>query len=115
MVIDIIKKNIPSLERVHNDKKCILCLKGRIENIQAELRIANEKYMMYLKIVDAREQFSQAEIAELCSLFSGQTIDEEPRRKYKYWSSVYNMSLPNSIRQSAAMLAKKMYSNLIKA
>lgn len=114
MIIDIIKKNIPSLERVHNDKKRILCLKGRIENIQAELRIANEKYIMYLKIVDAREQFSPPEFAELSSLFSDQSTDGDPRIKYKYWSSVYNMSLPNSIRQSAAMIAKKMYSNLLK-
>lgn len=115
MIIDLIRKNVPSLEQVEKDKKSILCLKGKIENIQAELRIANEKYMMYLKLVDGKEQFSQIEFAELSSLFSGQAVEGNPRNRYKYWSSVYNISLPNSIRQSAAMLAKKMYSDLLKA
>ena len=59
-----------------------------------------------MKIVDAKEQFSQTEFAELCSLFSGQFTDGNPRNRYKYWSSIYNMSLPNSVRQYAAMLAK---------
>ena len=115
MVVDLIRKNIPSLEQVHNEKNRILRLKGKIENIQAELSIANEQYIMYLKLVDAKNQFSQTEFAELSSLFSGQTTDGDPRIKYKYWSSVYNMSLPNSIRQSAAILAKKMYSILLKS
>ncbi len=114
MVIDLIKSNVPSIEQVQKDKNHILCLKGKIEKIQAELRLANDKYMMYMKIVDAKEQFSQAEFTELCSLFSGQTTDGNPRNKYKYWSSIYNMSSTNSIRQNAAMLAKRMYSELLK-
>lgn len=114
MVIDLIKSNIPSIEQVQKDKNRILCLKGKIEKIQAELRLANDKYMMYMKIVDAKEQFSQAEFTELCSLFSGQTTDSNPRNRYKYWSSIYNMSSTNSIRQNAAMLAKRMYSELLK-
>ena len=114
MVIDLIKTNIPSLEQVQKNKKRVLCLKEKIENIQAEFRTVNEKYMMYLKLVDAKEQFSKTEFAELCSLFSGQITDGNPRNKYKYWSAVYNMSPANSIRQNAAMLAKKMYSELLK-
>lgn len=114
VVIDLIKSNIPSLEQVQNDKNCIFALKGKIEKIQAELQLANDQYIMYMKIVDAKEQFSQTEFAELCSLFSGQITDANPRNRYKYWSSIYNMSLPNSVRQSAAMLAKRMYSELLK-
>lgn len=112
MIIDLIRKNVPSLEQVKKDENCILRLKEKIENIQNELQIANKKYMMYLKLVDGKDQFSQTEFAELCSLFSGQAIEGNPRDRCKYWSSVSNMSSPNSIRQSAAMLAKKMYSDL---
>lgn len=115
MVIDLIKTNIPSLEQVQNDKKRLLYIKGKIERIQAELRTANEKYLMYLKLVDAKDQFSQVEFAELCSLFSGQAVDGEPHKRYKYWSSICNMSLANSIRQNAAILAKRIYSELLKA
>ncbi len=114
IVIDLITSNIPSLEQVQKDKNRILCLKGQIEGIQAELRLANDKYIMYMKLVDAKEQFSQTEFAELCSLFSGQSIHDNPHSRYKYWSAVYNMSSTNSIRQNAAMLAKRMYSNLLK-
>lgn len=114
VVINLIKSNIPSLEQVQNDKNRIFCLKGKIEKMQAELQLANDQYIMYMKIVDAKEQFSQTEFAELCSLFSGQFTDGNPRNRYKYWSSIYNMSLPNSVRQYAAMLAKRMYSELLK-
>ena len=69
---------------------------------------------MYMKLVDAKAQFSQTEFTELCSLFSGQAIEANPRNRYKYWSSIYNMSSVNSIRQSAAMLAKRIYSELLK-
>ena len=114
LVIDLIRSNIPSLEQVQKDKKRILYLKGKIEKIQAELRFTNDKYIMYMKLVDAKAQFSQTEFTELCSLFSGQAIEANPRNRYKYWSSIYNMSSVNSIRQSAAMLAKRIYSELLK-
>lgn len=114
LVIDLIRSNIPSLEQVQKDKNRILYLKGKIEKIQAELRFTNDKYIMYMKLVDAKAQFSQTEFTELCSLFSGQAIDGNPRNRYKYWSSIYNMSSVNSIRQSAAMLAKRIYSELLK-
>lgn len=114
LVVDLIRSNIPSLEQVQKDKNRILYLKGKIEKIQAELRFTNDKYIMYMKLVDAKAQFSQTEFTELCSLFSGQAIDGNPRNRYKYWSSIYNMSSVNSIRQSAAMLAKRIYSELLK-
>lgn len=114
MVIDLIQSNIPSLEQVQKDKNRILCLKGKIENIQTELQFANDKYIMYMKLVDAKAQFSQTEFEELCSLFSGQDTDGNPRNRYKYWSSIYNMASANSIRQHAAMLAKRIYSELLK-
>ena len=114
VVVDLVKSHIPSLEQVRSDKERILRLKAKIETLQVELRTANEKFLMYLKIVDAREQFSSAEFSELCALFSGQTTDCDPRRGYKYWSSVYNMSLANSVRQKTAMLAKRIYSELLK-
>ena len=114
LVIDLIRSNIPSLEQVQKDKNRILYLKGKIEKIQAELRFTNDKYIMYMKLVDAKAQFSQTEFTELCSLFSGQAIEANPRNRYKYWSSIYNMSSVNSIRQSAAMLAKRIYSELLK-
>lgn len=114
MVIDLIRTHIPSVEQVQNSKKRIFCLKSKIENTQAELRMANEKYIMYLKIVDAKQQFSQTEFTELCALFSGQYTSGNLREKYKYWASVYNMSSANSVRQKAAMLAKKMCSELLK-
>lgn len=114
VVVGLVKSNIPSLEKVRDDKKRILCLKAKIEQMQTELRLSNEKFMMYMKVVDAREQFSNVEFSELCALFSGQATNCEPRKGYKYWSSVYNMSLANSIRQKTAMLAKRIYSELLK-
>ena len=65
--------------------------------------------MTYQKVTSNKEQFTNDEFDELCSLFAGKVINIDYRYRYKYWSSVYNMSVPNSIRQLAAKNAKNIY------
>lgn len=114
IVVELIKAHIPSVETAASEQERIFTLKKKVDNLQQKLSLANEKFIMYQKLVDTKEQVTNEEYKELCSLFSDQPTDCNPRLRYKYWSSVYNMSPVNSIRQNAAKLARKLYSELIK-
>lgn len=114
IVIDLIKNHIPSVENAAREHERIFTLKKKVDDLQVKLSLANEKFIMFQKLVDTKEQLTNEEYKELCSLFSDQPTDCNPRLRYKYWSSVYNMSPVNSVRQNAAKLARKLYSELIK-
>jgi hypothetical protein len=70
--------------------------------------------MSYQKVISAREHFSQDEFNELCSLFAGQSIENNSIERYKYWSAAYNMSPTNSIRQQVSKIARNKYMEQLK-
>lgn len=114
IMIKLISLNIPSLATVKKDKENIIKLKIELENIQNELKIVNDSYMSYQKVISAREHFSQDEFNELCSLFAGQSIENNSIERYKYWSAAYNMSPTNSIRQQVSKIARNKYMEQLK-
>lgn len=114
IMIKLISLNIPSLATVKKDKENIIKLKIELENIQNKLKIVNDSYMSYQKVISAREHFSQDEFNELCSLFAGQSIENNSIERYKYWSAAYNMSPTNSIRQQVSKIARNKYMEQLK-
>lgn len=108
-VLDLINKNVPSLEQVLIEKSKIENIRIKIDEIKNKLRKVNDSFMTYQKVTNNKEQFTNDEFDELCSLFAGKVINIDYRNRYKYWSSVYNVSTPNSIRQLAAKNAKNIY------
>ena len=115
LLIHLIQSHIPSLEKCVKDKNRVADFKYKIEKMQAALSLMNDKFILYRKIVAAKEQFSQAEFDELSSLFSDQSVGENPRARYKYWAAVANSSMANSLRQNAAKSAKKIYAESLNA
>ena len=111
----IISSNMPSLSDVKRDKEILAGLKNELESIKAELKVVNESYMAYQKIVAAREFFNEKEFKELLSLFAGQSIVFDCIERYKHWAAVYNMSPANSLRQQVAKNAKEKYMLMIKS
>jgi len=114
IMIKLVSLNIPSLSTIRKDKENLTKLKIELETIQNEIKIVNESYMSYQKVIASREHFSQDEFNELCSLFAGQTIDNNSIERYKYWSATYNMSPTNSIRQQVSKIAKNKYMERLK-
>lgn len=110
----LVNENIPSIEHIRREKERFQNLKIELESLQHELRIVNDSYMTYQKVISSKDQFSQTEFDELCSLFSGQPVEGNISAKYKYWKGVSNMAAINSVRQQAALIAQNKYIQLIK-
>lgn len=114
-VIDLIEEHIPSVQQVKAQHDDIFRLKNCLEQISERLRIVNDYFMTYQKVVACKEQFSSSEFDELCALFSGQDVVSDLRLRYKYWTSVLNTSTPNSIRYFAANVARSRYLEFLKS
>lgn len=111
-LIGLLKENIPSLQQVKTQKEAIYELRKQLEQISERLRLVNHSYMAYQKVTTSKELFSNTEFDELCILFSGQKVSLDPHLRYKYWTSVLNTSLANSVRQYVANVARGRYSEL---
>lgn len=112
MVIDLIDRNIPDMDSILQMKEKILSIKHRIEDLQSEMADINDCYLAYQKTLSARNQFSENEFDELTDLLNGKVINCDCRQRQSYWSAIFNMSAPNSIRQIVAGIAKKRYNKL---
>lgn len=112
MVIDLIDRNIPDMDSILQMKEKILSIKHRIEDLQSEMADLNDCYMAYQKALSARTQFSENEFSELTDLLNGKVTSCDCRHRQSYWSAIFNMSAPNSIRQIVAGVAKRRYNKL---
>lgn len=110
----LVNENIPSLDQVKKEKDRLLELKKKLEFLQHELRIVNDSYMTYQKVILSKEQFSDIEFDELCNLFSDKPINANIAERYKYWKGISNLSPVNSIRQQAALIAQNKYIEYLK-
>lgn len=105
----LIQKYIPSEKDIIRQKSNIEQVKDRIEQLQGKLSTINDCYLAYEKMTQAKDQFTESEINELSTLFSGKAITVDPIQRFKYWSAMYNCSEPNSIRQIVARAARAQY------
>lgn len=113
-VIGLIEEHVPSLQQVKAQHDEVSRLKNSLEKISDRLHLVNDYFMAYQKVVASKEQFSSSEFDELCALFSGQNTASDLRLKYKYWTSVLNTSIPNSIRHFVANVARNRYLEFLK-
>lgn len=114
MLIKLITSHIPSPSIVKKNKENIIKLRIELEEMQNELKIVNDSYLSYQKVIQSRQNFSQDEFEELCSLLSGQSRGRNAKERSKYWTAVYNMAPVNSIRQQVAKITKNIYQQMIK-
>jgi len=113
IILNLVRENIPSINEVHNLQQRFFSYKKRIEELLQGLASINDFFYAYKKISDERDLFSDNEYEELSIIFSGQENNFDYMSRYKYWSVVYNSSMPNSLKQSAAKLAREYYSKKI--
>lgn len=111
IIVNLVKENIPSVNDVQDLKNKFISFKNRIEVILQELQSINDFFYAYKKISDEKELFSDNEYEELSIIFSGQEINLDYMSRLKYWTVIYNSSVPNSLKQTAAKLAREYYSN----
>lgn len=111
IIQNLVSENIPSIDEVHNQQQKFISFKNKIENLLQNLISINNYFYAYKKILDKRELFDDNEYEELVTIFSGQEVQSDYMSRYKYWSVIYNSSVPNSLKQSAAKLARDYYSN----
>ncbi len=108
-IVGLITTHMPSFEKIKQGKEKLHNLKIRLQTIQRELRLVEDYYMAYQKVVASKEQFNKKEFDELCVLFSGQELQKNACERYRYWAAVQNMSPANSVRQLVAKVAKNRY------
>lgn len=113
ILLRLINNNIPSIESVQKEKYRLDSLKIRLEQIQNELKMINDSFMSYQRVIASRSYFSNDEFTELCILFAGQEVKINAVERYKYWTAVFNMSPANSMRQQVANIARQKYIDLI--
>lgn len=114
MVISIIQNNVDDIDNIHQTKYKIQTYIANIEQVQDELNVTNSDFLSYQQLVSNKQLFTEKEFSELSSLFSGKGIDTSTAiSRYKYWSAVANMSIPNSVKQVIAETAKQTYSQLM--
>lgn len=112
VVIKLIEQNIPDMDSVQSIQEEIVSFKRRAEDLQFEMADINDCYLAYQKMLSARSQFSENEFVELTDLLNRKEISCNCRQRQNYWSAVFNMSAPNSIRQVVAGVAKRRYNIL---
>ena len=111
IIVNLVKENIPSMNDVHILQQNFFSFKKKVESLQQSIISINDFFYAYKKISDERELFNDKEYEELSSIFSGQGNNLDYMSRYKYWSVIYNLSAPNSLKQTTAKLARDYYSN----
>lgn len=111
IIVNLVKENIPSINDVHILQQKFFSFKKRVESLQQNIISINDFFYAYKKISDERGLFSDKEYEELSTIFSGQGNNLDYMSRYKYWSVIYNSSVPNSLKQTTAKLARDYYSN----
>lgn len=110
----LIKDGIPETAEVLDIKSNIESFQTRTEDLQRNLKSINDLYLAYQRIIQKKDEFSKSEYDELYMLFAGKESNLDFLQRQRYWSAVANSSSPNSIRQYAAMVAKKRYGQLVR-
>lgn len=114
MIVSMIEKNIDDMESIRQAKENVLTLKYKIEVLQNELADINNCYIAYQKVMASKNEFTEKELTELGLLLSAKEIDLDKIQRQRYWSAVSISSIPNSVRQIVANVAKTRYNKLIK-
>lgn len=108
----LVNEHIPSIEDTKQTKMNLSKVKGAIDEMKLQLTTLNKSILVYQRLMTDKNQFSPNEISELENLFSGRGVAANCMSRLKYWSSVFNCSRPNSIRQNAAAAAKTIYQEM---
>lgn len=108
----LVNEHIPSIEDTKQTKMSLSKVKGAIDEMKLQLTTLNKSILVYQRLMTDKNQFSPNEISELENLFSGRGVAANCMSRLKYWSSVFNCSRPNSIRQNAAAAAKTIYQEM---
>lgn len=114
VLASLVDTYIPSEDDVAVLKNRIRTFKADIEELQGQMSLLNDAYIAYMKIVGAKDAFTQSELDELCGLLTGKEVMADYVQRQRYWAAVYNCSAPNSIKQYAASVAKMMYNEKIR-
>lgn len=113
IIISLIKENIPTEGSMKAIKNKLYELKGEAEDLRLEMNDANSCYLMYQKVVNNKDEFTEEEVAELSKLLSWHQMEGNLKSRQRYWSAVAAMSAPHSLRQAVAVTAKNRYNKLI--
>ena len=113
MLSQLVGQHVDDLEAVKAAKDNILSYRYRIEQLQSELADINDCYIAYQKMMASKDSFSDEERVELTPLLTAKVVQTDYRQRQKYWTAVANSSVPNSIRQMVANVAKIRYNNLL--
>lgn len=108
----LVEENIPSVEETRQLKTSLSKIKAAIDEMKLQLTTLNKSILVYQRILIDKSHFSNDEINELENLFSGRGTSTNRMNRIKYWSTVFNCSPPNSIRQNAAAAAKNIYQEM---
>ncbi len=113
MLSQLVGQHVDDLEAVKAAKDNILSYRYRIEQLQSELADINDCYIAYQKMMASKDSFSDEERVELTPLLTAKAVQTDYRQRQKYWTAIANTSVPNSIRQMVAIVAKTRYNNLL--
>lgn len=113
MLSQLVEQHVEDLEAVKAAKDNILSYRYRIEQLQSELADINDCYIAYQKMMASKDSFSDEERVELTPLLTAKAVQTDYRQRQKYWTAIANTSVPNSIRQMVAIVAKTRYNNLL--
>lgn len=113
IIVSLIERHIDDLDTINQAKENVLSFKYRIEELQNELSDTNDCFIAYQKVMLSRDYFNESELAELGVLLSAKDVILDKRQRLRYWAAVANTSIPNSIRQTVANIAKTRYNKLM--
>lgn len=110
----LVDNYIPSEDEVFALKHRIKIFKASIEELMEQMYSLNNAYLAYQRIIREPKAFTKGEIEELNKLLTGKEMNVDYVARQRYWAAVYNCSVPNSIKQYAASVAKLMYNEKAK-